>query len=59
MPTPQLRAIARQHGIPLAKAEEFWAKAKREYDGDWGAVVGTVKKMAANMHRARRERLAR
>ena len=57
MPTPQLEAIARKHGISTGQAEAFWAQARKEYGDDYVAVVGTVKKMAARAERARRSKL--
>ena len=53
MPVPALRSIGARHRVPLAKMESFWAAAKKQYDGDYAAVMGTVKKMAANYGRSR------
>ena len=48
MPIPALRSIGAEYGVPLSKMEEFWAQARKQYGEDYEAVMGTVKKMAAN-----------
>jgi len=58
VPTAQLAAIARAHGVPLSKAEEFWAEARKTYGDDFAAVVGTVKKMCRNWKKSREGRLS-
>ncbi len=58
MPTPQLRAIAREHGISEAQAESFWVRARKAYGNDYQAVVGTVKIMAEEAQKARRRKLS-
>jgi hypothetical protein len=56
MPTKQLKSMARKRGLPAAKAEEFWAKAKRQYGTKYAAVMGTVRKMLDNAARGKRKK---
>ena len=55
MPVPALASMARRYGLPLSRLEEFWHKAKAQYDGDYEAVMGTVKKMARNASKGGRK----
>lgn len=50
-----MASMARRYGLPLSKLEEFWHKAKAQYDGDYEAVMGTVKKMARNASKGGRK----
>lgn len=58
MPTPQLKALASRHGVSLSVAERYWREAKEQYDGNYQAVVGTVKKRLMNRAKSRRKALA-
>jgi hypothetical protein len=53
MPTPQLQAMSKRYGVPMQKMEQFWARAKAQYGGDWEAVAGAVKRMAQNYAKSR------
>jgi hypothetical protein len=55
MPTPQLKSFADEYNVPIAKVEEFWASAKKEYGEDYEKVAGTVKKMCANYNKSKNE----
>ena len=57
MPVPALKGLSEKYGCPMATLEKFWEEAKGEYGDDWEAVMGTVKKRAANWARGRRSRL--
>jgi hypothetical protein len=50
LPAPVLQGLAKQAGITLAKAEEYWDKAKKlakdqGHEDDYAYIVGIVKKM--------------
>jgi len=54
MPVPALRSVGARYGVPLAKMESFWASARKQYGENYAAVMGAVKKMAANYGKGRR-----
>lgn len=54
MPTAQMKSYAEKYDVPLAKIEEFWAKAKKEYGEDFEKVSGTVKVMAKNYQKSKK-----
>jgi len=56
MPVPALKAIGERYGVPLKRMEKMWAQARAEYGNNYAAVMGTVKKMAANYARGRAQR---
>ena len=53
MPVPALKSIGARYGVPPDQMERFWSEAKARYDGDYAAVMGTVKRMAANYAKGR------
>jgi len=60
MPTPALKSMATRYGVSVEKAEAYWNEAKAEYgEGNWAAVMGTVKKRLANHSKARSRALSR
>ena len=54
MPVPALASMAKRYGLSLSQVEGFWATAKKQYDGDYEAVMGTVKKMCRNASKGSR-----
>lgn len=55
MPTPQMKSYSEKYNVPLEVIEEFWSTAKKEYGDDYAAISGTVKKMAQNYKKSKRE----
>ncbi len=53
MPTAQLKALARQHGVSLATAERYWAECKESAGDDYARVVGCVKARMQNHAKGR------
>lgn len=59
MPVPYLIKLAKKHHMPLAKAEEYWEKAKKAAEKagksrDWAYVTGIFKRMmgeTSSLHR--------
>jgi len=57
MPTPQLKALADKHGVPLATLEKWWSQLRAQYGTDYKAVMGTLMKRLGQYHGAKRDGL--
>jgi hypothetical protein len=57
VPVPALKSIGARYGVPVAEMERFWTDARKQYGTDYAAVMGTVKRMAANYASSRKKHL--
>jgi len=56
MPNSQIKAYSDKYNVPWRTVEEFWEVAKEQYDDDYEAISGTVKKMCQNYQKSKEKK---